>query len=112
MRLETVFLSVRPIVESLARSTMRPCRAFSTAKRKPSWIALACSKPPKGRTRWTLRLLENKVVELGALANRIAYLFQQAAKPSAQLNIREFASRNFSIHPAGGPDTATTAFPS
>ena len=28
-------------------------------------IALACSKPPKGRARWTLRLLEHKVVELG-----------------------------------------------
>src|SRR5271168_4950082 len=28
-------------------------------------IALACSKPPKGRARWTLRLLANKVVELG-----------------------------------------------
>lgn len=28
-------------------------------------IALACSKPPKGRGRWTLRLLETKVVELG-----------------------------------------------
>jgi transposase len=28
-------------------------------------IALACSKPPKGRARWTLRLLENKIVELG-----------------------------------------------
>ena len=28
-------------------------------------IALACSKPPKGRARWTLRLLENKVVEFG-----------------------------------------------
>jgi hypothetical protein len=27
-------------------------------------IALACSKPPKGRVRWTMRLLENKVVEL------------------------------------------------
>src|SRR6202789_4001667 len=27
-------------------------------------IALACSKPPKGRAHWTLRLLENKVVEL------------------------------------------------
>src|SRR3984893_2781410 len=26
--------------------------------------ALACSEPPKGRARWTLRLLENKVVEL------------------------------------------------
>jgi len=28
-------------------------------------IALACSEPPEGRTRWTLRLLEEKVVELG-----------------------------------------------
>jgi hypothetical protein len=27
-------------------------------------IALACSKPPKGRARWSLRLLEDKVVEL------------------------------------------------
>jgi hypothetical protein len=26
-------------------------------------IAPACSKPPTGRARWTLRLLENKVVE-------------------------------------------------
>src|SRR4029450_8262711 len=28
-------------------------------------IALACSSPPQGRARWSLRLLENKVVELG-----------------------------------------------
>ena len=28
-------------------------------------IALACSKPPRGHARWTLRLLETKVVELG-----------------------------------------------
>src|SRR5215204_2712856 len=28
-------------------------------------IALACSEPPKGYARWTLRLLEHKVVELG-----------------------------------------------
>lgn len=28
-------------------------------------IALACSKPPEGHARWTLRLLESKVVELG-----------------------------------------------
>jgi Homeodomain-like domain len=27
-------------------------------------IALACSEPPKGRARWSLRLLEEKVVEL------------------------------------------------
>jgi len=35
-----------------------------TARRKPELIALACSKPPKGRARWSLRLLESKVVEL------------------------------------------------
>jgi hypothetical protein len=27
-------------------------------------IALACSEPPEGRTRWTIRLLAEKVVEL------------------------------------------------
>ena len=31
-------------------------------------IALACSKPPKGYARWSLRLLEAKVVELGIVA--------------------------------------------
>jgi transposase len=28
-------------------------------------IALACSQPPAGRRRWTLRLLSSKLVELG-----------------------------------------------
>ena len=28
-------------------------------------IALACTEPPDGRERWTLRLLTNKVVQLG-----------------------------------------------
>ena len=31
-------------------------------------IALACSEPPKGRARWTLNLLEDKVVELNIVA--------------------------------------------
>jgi hypothetical protein len=30
-------------------------------------IAIACSEPPEGRGRWTLKLLANKVVELGIL---------------------------------------------
>ena len=33
-------------------------------------IALACSKPPKGRARWTLRLLERKVVELERIPDK------------------------------------------
>src|SRR5580765_5022799 len=46
------------------RATPAVARIFDGEK-EAKLIALACSKPPKGRTRWTLRLLENKVVELG-----------------------------------------------
>ena len=38
--------------------------------REAKLIALACSKPPKGRARWTLRLLERKVVELEIVGAR------------------------------------------
>jgi hypothetical protein len=46
------------------RKTPAVPRIFDGEK-EAKLTALACSKPPKGRTRWTLRLLENKVVELG-----------------------------------------------
>ncbi len=32
-------------------------------------VALSCSDPPEGRARWTLRLLADKVVELGYVEN-------------------------------------------
>ena len=40
-----------------------PKRIFDGAA-EAKLIALACSEPPKGRSRWTLALLEEKVVEL------------------------------------------------
>ncbi len=42
-----------------------PVPAIFDGEKEAKLIALACSKPPKGRARWTLRLLENKVVEFG-----------------------------------------------
>ena len=45
------------------RATPAVPRIFDGEK-EAKLIALACSKPPKGRARWTLRLLETKVVEL------------------------------------------------
>ena len=45
------------------RATPAVARIFDGEK-EAKLIALACSQPPKGRARWTLRLLENKVVEL------------------------------------------------
>jgi hypothetical protein len=53
-------------------------------------IALACSKPPKGYARWSLRLLENKVVELNIVARasdstigRVLKKHSQALSPGA-----------------------------
>ena len=45
------------------RATPAVARIFDGEK-EAKLIALACSKPPKGRARWTLRLLESKVLEL------------------------------------------------
>ena len=45
------------------RATPAVARIFDGEK-EARLIALACSAPPKGRVRWTLRLLEKKVVEL------------------------------------------------
>jgi transposase len=42
-----------------------PVPAIFDGEKEAKLIALACSKPPRGRVRWTLRLLEHKVVELG-----------------------------------------------
>src|SRR6202521_2497227 len=43
---------------------MPAVEAIFDGEKEAKLIALACSKPPKGRARWTLRLLEKKVVEL------------------------------------------------
>ena len=40
-------------------------RRIFDGEKEARLIALACSKPPKGYARWSLRLLESKVVELG-----------------------------------------------
>jgi hypothetical protein len=45
------------------RETPPVPKIFDGAK-EAKLIALACSKPPEGQARWSLRLLENKVVEL------------------------------------------------
>jgi len=50
-------------------------------------IALACSKPPKGRTRWTLRLLENKVVELGIVERASDFTIGRALKKTVSSRI-------------------------
>jgi len=50
----------------------RPYRQRLDGKQEAKLIALACSKAPEGQTRWTLRLLAEKMVEL-QLVERVSY---------------------------------------
>jgi hypothetical protein len=54
-------------------------------------IALACSKPPKGRARWTLRLLEDKVVELGIVERASDSTIQRTLKKTVSNRIADSA---------------------
>jgi hypothetical protein len=48
-----------------------PITPIATGDTEARIIALACGDPPKGFSRWTLRLLEEKTVELG-IVDRIS----------------------------------------
>ena len=62
VRKQLVEEGVEAVLSRKPRATPSVPRIFRW--REGKLIALACSEPPKGRARWTLRLLENKVMEL------------------------------------------------
>jgi transposase len=43
----------------------RPRRRVLDGRAEAHLVALACSDPPEGRERWSMRLLANRMVELG-----------------------------------------------
>ena len=73
--LTTVARIRQQLVEEGLESVLTPKRSPASARTRifdgaaeAQLTALACSAPPKGRARWTLRLLEDKVVELNIVA--------------------------------------------
>ena len=73
--LTTVARIRQQLVEEGFESVLTPKRSPASARQRifdgageAKLTALACSEPPKGRARWTLRLLEDKVVELNIVA--------------------------------------------
>ena len=63
VRKQLVEEGLKAVLSRKPRAAPAVPRVFEGEK-EAKLIALACSQPPKGRARWTLRLLENKVVEL------------------------------------------------
>jgi hypothetical protein len=55
-------------------------RRIFDGEKEARLIALACSKPPEGYARWSLRLLESKVVELGIVEAASDSTIQRALK--------------------------------
>jgi Homeodomain-like domain len=73
--LATVARIRQQLVEEGFDSVLTPKRSPASARLRifdgaaeAKLIALACSEPPVGRARWTLSLLEDKVVELNIVA--------------------------------------------
>ena len=73
--LETVARVRQQLVEEGVDGVLTPKRSPNSARRRifdgaseAKLIALACSTPPQGFARWTLQMLESKVVELNIVA--------------------------------------------
>ena len=52
-------------VALMPRKLGRPRRRVLDGRAEARLVALSCSEPPEGRARWTLRLLADRMVELG-----------------------------------------------
>jgi len=61
------------------RATPSVAKIFDGAS-EARLIALACSQPPEGHARWSLRLLESKVVELGIVERASDTTIQRTLK--------------------------------
>jgi putative transposase len=73
----------RFVEEGLGCLTERPRRGQVpklTGKQEAHLVAIACSTPPKGRARWTLQLLADKVVELKFASSIARETVRQALK--------------------------------
>ena len=86
--LKTAFATVertrkRFVEEGLACLNERPRRGQArklSGKQEAHIIAIACSTPPTGHARWTLRLLADKVVELNFASSIARETIRQVLK--------------------------------
>jgi hypothetical protein len=101
--LMTVYRTRQQLVEEgleAVLSRKKPSRTsvlpIFDGEKEAKLIALACSKPPEGRSRWTLRMLENKVVELDIVERASDSTIGRVLK---KLNSSRTSKRNGSSRP-------------
>jgi transposase len=83
------------------KRAMPPVPSKITGDVEAKIIALCCGVPPKGRARWTLRLLEEKTIELGIVEaisdNTIGRLLKKHRLSLTDTNIGAFR-RSITAH--------------
>ena len=62
------------------RPRKRPDKVTITGEGEQQLIALACGEPPRGHGRWTVRLLADRLVELGYVVRASRETIRQALK--------------------------------
>jgi transposase len=65
------------------KKAIRPSNQKVDGDKEAHLIAIACSAPPEGRARWTLRLLADKVVELNHFESISAETIRQVLKKTS-----------------------------
>ena len=114
--LVTVARVRRQLVEEGFDSVLTPKRSPASARPRifdgageAKLTALACSEPPKGRARWTLRLLEDKVVELNIVArvsdNTIGRTLKKPTQTASEGAMRHSTGRQRGIRGRHGRRT-------
>jgi transposase len=63
----------------------RPGKVTITGEVETQLIALACGEPPRGRGRWTLRLLAEQMVELGYVVRASRETVRHALKKTTSI---------------------------
>jgi hypothetical protein len=68
------------------RPKRRPDKVIIRGEVEQPLIALACGEPPRGHGRWTVRLLADRMVELGYVARTSRETVRQALKKTRVAN--------------------------
>jgi hypothetical protein len=118
--LATVARVRQQLVEEGVESVLTPKRSPASARQRifdgaseAQLIALACSPPPGGRARWTLRLLEDKVVELNIVDhvsdNTIGRTLKKYSQTASETAIRHSSAGQCRLR--GGHGRRTGSLP-
>lgn len=71
---------------ALGRAKLGPRKHKLDGDAEATLIALACSEAPQGRSRWTLRLLADRLVELG-VAGHVSHMTVSRAMKKTSLSL-------------------------